>query len=140
MFSLTLRAMQHHLRALLYVSGVVTFAATVIAQTSSAWFGVPLPKGIGDPHRPILEVSALKPAAAIVPPGEEGHRDLAGLAIRKDLETIVGFAKADRARGEQAWGRITGFRGADDTHAWVLQQFKAAGLRDSDTQTYTATA
>jgi len=81
----------------------------------------------------------LQPAPAIVPAGEEGHRDLTGAIIRKDLEAIVGFSKADRARGEKAWGRITGFRGADDTHAWVLQQFKAAGLRDPETQTYTAT-
>ena len=75
----------------------------------------------------------------MVPAGEEKSGDLAGAAIRKDLEAIVGFAKADRARGEKAWGRITGFRGADETHAWVLQQFKAAGLRDTETQAYTAT-
>ena len=74
-----------------------------------------------------------------MPPGEETHRDLTGATIRKDLEAIVGFSKADRARGEKAWGRITGFRAADETHAWVLQQFKAAGLRDAETQTYTAT-
>jgi hypothetical protein len=52
---------------------------------------------------------------------------------------IVGISRADRARGEKAWGRITGFRAADETHAWVLQQFKAAGLRDPQTQTYTST-
>jgi hypothetical protein len=101
--------------------------------------GVPAPRGLGDPHRPILDVSALKPAPAIVPAGEESNRDLVGAAIRRDLEAIVGFAKADRARGEMAWGRITGFLGADETHAWVLQRFKAAGLRDPETQTYTAT-
>jgi hypothetical protein len=39
----------------------------------------------------------------------------------------------------KAWGRITGFRGADETHAWVLQQFRGAGLRDTATQTYDAT-
>jgi hypothetical protein len=106
---------------------------------AATWLGVPLPDGLGDPHKPILDVSARKPAAAVVPAGEEGNRDLAGAAIRKDLEAIVGFARADRARGEKAWGRITGFRAADETHAWVLQQFKAAGLRDAETQTYTAT-
>ena len=106
---------------------------------SSGWFGVPLPRGLSDPHRPILDVSALAPAPAIVPAGEEAHRDLTGALIRKDLEAIVGISKADRARGERAWGRITGFRAADETHAWVLQQFKAAGLGDSETQTYTAT-
>ncbi len=106
---------------------------------SKAWSGVPPPTGLGDPHRPILDVSALTLAPAVVPPGEEGHRELTGLAIRKHLEAIVGIAVADRARGEKAWGRITGFRGADETHAWVLQQFKAAGLRDVATQTYAGT-
>src|SRR5688572_10292050 len=109
------------------------------AQAGSAWFGVPLPAGLGDQHRPILDVSKATPAAAVVPPGEERHRELAGPVIRKHLEAIVGFAVADRARGEKAWGRITGFRGADETHAWVLQQFKSAGLRDVETQTYAGT-
>ena len=98
-----------------------------VNASSGAWFGVPLPAGLGNPHRPILDVSALKPAAAAVPPGEEGYRELAGAAIRGHLEAIIGFSKADRARGEKAWGRITGFRAADETHAWVLQQFQAAG-------------
>jgi hypothetical protein len=111
---------------------IVLFALTL-------WFGVPLPTGLGDPHRPILDVATLRPAPAMIPPGEEGHAELAGGAVRKHLEAIVGISRADRARGEKAWGRITGFRAADETHAWVLQQFKAAGLRDAQTQTYTST-
>jgi len=124
-------------------------AATVVAQqgaerssaapSSAAWFGVRLPAGLGDPHKPILDVSKATPAPAVTPPGEEGNRELTGAAVRKHLEAIVGIARADRARGEKAWGRITGFRAADETHAWVLDQFKAAGLRDPETQTYTAT-
>jgi Peptidase family M28 len=111
---------------------IVLFALTL-------WFGVPLPTGLGDPHRPILDVATVKPAPAMIPPGEEGHAELAGGAVRKHLEAIVGISRGDRARGEKAWGRITGFRAADETHAWVLQQFKAAGLRDPQTQTYTST-
>jgi hypothetical protein len=93
---------------------------------------------LSDPHRPILDVSASRrrrqrcPRAKRPsrshrrghPQGSRGHR--------RHLESRS-------ARGEKAWGRITGFRAADDTHAWVLQQFKAAGLRDAETQTYTAT-
>ena len=132
--------MRHSLNGLLAIAVVAGLAGVTDAQNASnAVFGVTPPKGLGDPHRPILDVSSLKPAAAIVPAGEETHRDLAGATIRRDLETIVGFSKADRARGEMAWGRITGFKGADETHAWVLQQFKSAGLRDTETQTYTAT-
>src|SRR5215510_1351347 len=106
---------------------------------SGAWFGVRLPAGLGDPHRPILDVSKVTPAAAVVPQGEENNRELAGAAVRKHLEAIVGISRADRARGEKAWGRITGFRAADETHAWVLEQFKAAGLHNAETQTYSAT-
>jgi hypothetical protein len=105
----------------------------------ASWFGVPLPAGLGDPHRPILDISGIKLAPAIVPPGEEGQPELTGAAVRKHLEAIVGFSRADRARGEKAWGRITGFRAADETHAWLLEQFKAAGLRNAETQTYPAT-
>jgi hypothetical protein len=109
------------------------------SAAAGAWFGVPLPAGLGDPHRPILDVSTIKPAPALVPPGEQSNTELTGAAVRKHLEAIVGISRADRARGEKAWGRITGFRGADETHSWVLQQFQAAGLRDSKIQTYTAT-
>ncbi len=141
--------MRHPLLVLLGLS--VLTAATVLAQQSAAerssgvqtpsapWFGVRLPAGLGDPHRPILDVSTVKPVAAVVPSGEERHAELTGAAVRKHLEAIVGFSRADRARGEKAWGRITGFRAADETHAWVLQQFKTAGLRDPQMQTYNAT-
>ena len=120
------------------MAAVATTALSVAVTAQSPWFGVPLPPGLSNPHRPILDVSALTPAPAIVPAGEEAHRDLTGALIRKDLETIVAFSKADRAH-QKAWGRITGFRAADETHAWVLRQFTTAGLRDAESQTYTAT-
>src|SRR5262245_30576415 len=135
-------------RMIALVSLSLLATATVIGQKesakradsgSSAWFGVPVPAGLVDPHRPILDVAAIKPAAATVPPGEESYRDLAGSAVRQNLEAIVGISRADRARGEKAWGRITGFRAADETHAWVHEQFESAGLRNAQTQTYNAT-
>jgi hypothetical protein len=118
---------------------VILAVATLRSQGPGPWFGVPLPSGLGDPHRPILDVRKATPPAAVVPPGEEAHRELAGAVIRKHLESIVGFSVADRARGEKAWGRITGFRAADETHAWVLQQFKSAGLLGPQMQTYDGT-
>ena len=132
--------MRHGLTPITLLAGTLLVSIELWAQAPSpAWFGVPVPAGLSDPHRPILDVSSATPAPAVVPAGEQNSRDLAGATIRKDLEAIVGIAQADRARGERAWGRITGFRGADETHAWVLQQFQAAGLRKIETQTYTAT-
>ena len=120
------------------MAAMTTIAVSIGVAAQSPWFGVPLPAGLSDPHRPILDVSALTPAPAIVPAGEETHRDLTGALIRKDLEAIVAYSKADRTH-QKAWGRITGFRAADETHAWVLRQFDAAGLRDTEMQTYAAT-
>ena len=116
--------------------------AGVIAQSerTAPWFGATLPGGLGDPHEPVLAVSSLHPVAAIVPSGEAANHELEGPAVRKHLEAIVGFSVADRGRGEKAWGRITGFRAADETHRWVAQQFTAAGLQDVQVQTYRATA
>ncbi|HKT80269.1 MAG TPA: M28 family peptidase [Vicinamibacterales bacterium] len=108
------------------------------SSSTAAWFGVALPPGLGDPHRAIIDVSAAKPAPAIVPAGEEKNHELEGAAVHKHLEAIVGFSRADQARGEKAWGRITGFPGADATHQWVAEQFKAAGLKNVELQTYTA--
>jgi hypothetical protein len=131
--------MRHSFLAAIALIAALAGGAAAQAPHTSAWFGVPVPHGLGDPHKPILDVTALKPAPPSVPAGEESYRDLVGSNIRRDLEAIVGIAKADRARGEKAWGRITGFRAADETHARVLDQFKAAGLKDPATQTYEAT-
>jgi hypothetical protein len=66
--------------------------ADATGREQTGMLGVAAPKGLGDPHRPILDVSALRPAPAIVPAGEESNRDLVGATIRKDLEAIVGFS------------------------------------------------
>ena len=53
------------------MAAMTTIALSIGVTAQSPWFGVPLPAGLSDPHRPILDVSALTPAPAIVPPGEE---------------------------------------------------------------------
>ncbi len=60
--------------------------------------------------------------------------------IRRDLETIVGFSKQSRAAGDRVWGRVTGFPAAAATHAWVAEQFRAAGLQNVQVQPYEASA
>src|SRR5689334_20632639 len=71
-----------------------------------AWFGLPLPPGLGDPHLPVVNVAGVTPPAPIVPADEGPEPDLAGAAIRKDLETIIGFSQESRAAGNRVWGRI----------------------------------
>jgi hypothetical protein len=131
----------------LIIAGIATVVLVVTAtafaqqgQSAAPWFGLTLPPGLGDPHRPVLDVAAAKTAPALIPAGEEKHADLQGAAIRKHLEAIIGFSKASRARGDKAWGRITGFPAADATHQWVSEQFKAAGLRNVEVQRYDSTA
>ena len=110
----------------------------VQSQGSAAWFGLPLPQGLSDPHRPVVDVRTATPPAARVPGGEERFGDLTGARIQRDLETIVGFSKRSHAAGDKVWGRVTGFPSAAATHAWVAEQFRAAGLQNVQVQPYEA--
>jgi hypothetical protein len=125
----------------LLLSGVLSALAViqVQSQTSVAWFGAALPRGLGDPHRPVVDVRPAAPPAR-VPGGEERYGDLTGARIRRDLETIVGFSKQSRAAGDRVWGRVTGFPAAAATQAWVGEQFRAAGLQNVQVQSYEASA
>jgi peptidase M28-like protein len=107
---------------------------------SAPWLGVAPPSGLGDPHRPVVNVGSASPPAPRVPAGEAAFRDLEGPRIRKDLEAIVGFAKKSRADGNRLWGRIAGFPSETATVEWAAQQFRDAGLRDAAVQPFTASA
>ena len=56
------------------------------AQSAAPWFGVPLPPGLGDPHKPVTDTRTLSPAKAVVPAGEEGYRELEGAAVWNRVE------------------------------------------------------
>ena len=111
------------------------------AQTSTptAWFGVPLPPHLVDPHRPVVETSTAAPRPPLVPTGEEHNTELAGSLIRKDLDTIVGFSQADRAGGAKAWGRITGTPSAAAAMTWAAGRLRDAGLQKVEVQPYEGT-
>jgi hypothetical protein len=125
-------------------AGLAVFAQT--PQFTAPWFGLTLPPGLGDPHRPVVDVVnvvnvlgvTLPPAR--VPPGEERHRDLEGARIREDIVAIVGFSKESLAAGDRVWGRVTGFPAAAATMTWVERQFKDAGLQNVAVQQYNASA
>jgi hypothetical protein len=108
-------------------------------QASTAWFGLALPPGLGDPHQPVVNVAGVTAPSVNVPPGEGPDPDFAGPTIRKDLEQIISFSKESRAAGNRVWGRITGFPSAVAVTSWVAQQFKAAGLSSVEVQKYDGT-
>jgi hypothetical protein len=108
------------------------------ALASDAWFGLALPKGIGDPHAPVIDVRQARVPPARIPPGEGWNRELEGARIREDVATIVGFSRASRASGERVWGRVTGFPSARKTIEWSAEQLKRAGLQQVEVQEYAA--
>ena len=105
-------------------------------QRPTAWFGVHLPPRVGDV--PAVVVGARAPRPVSLPEGESSASELTGAAIRRDLETIVGFSKESRRSKEvgsgQLWGRISGLRSSADTIAWAVAQFRAAGIMDAKLQ------
>jgi hypothetical protein len=121
--------------ALLACAASLTFAQ---APRQTAWFGVPLPMAPG--HEPAVIVGDRGVRPAVVPAGEERHTELAGAAIRADVDTIVGFSKESRATREigagQLWGRIAGFPSATKTVAWAAEQFRKAGIADVRVQSF----
>src|SRR5687767_5459691 len=94
---------------------------------SAAWFGLSLPP---DDAVVAVKVGARPPRPAEPPATGE----LNGAAIKRDVETIVGFARESRASKEvgngQMWGRIAGFPSSDKTIDWALDQFRRAGITD----------
>ena len=125
--------------ALCLIAGLAGGAAQS-PGAGAPWLGVPLPPGVGDPHRPVVTVAGITPAAVPLQEGDRGKRELDGARIRRDLEAIVGFSRQSRTAGDRVWGRVTGFPAAAATIAWAADQFRAAGLTDVAVQTYEASA
>ncbi len=136
-----------NLRWVLLAAGVMALAAsghTLYGQGSGAWFGLPLPPGLGDPHKPVVPMASVSGIGTVlrarVPSGEGLFRELQGATIKRDVETIVGFSRQSRAAGNKVWGRVTGFPSAVATMSWVAEQFTAAGLNNVLVQQYEGTA
>ena len=120
---------------LILLSAVLVGGAVASAQPSrqttvgsAAWFGLALPP-------PAADTAAVKVGARPPRPTEPGSAtELNGANIKRDVETIVGFARESRASKEigngQMWGRVAGFPSGDRTVDWALDQFRKAGLAD----------
>jgi hypothetical protein len=109
------------------------------ATATPAWFGVTLPQPPGT--APAVKVGARPPRPAAAPATADR---LEGDAIKRDVETIVGFARAARQSkevgGGQMWGRIAGFPSSDRTVDWAIDQFRRAGITDVRRQSITQDA
>jgi hypothetical protein len=113
------------------------------ATRNSAWFGVTPSPGFQPDVPPVLLGTDYGPRPAAIPAGEEGHRSLEGQAIRRDLETIVGFSKWSRETKEvgtgQLWGRITGLPSGERTMDWVERRLREAGVPRIERQRFDQT-
>jgi hypothetical protein len=120
---------------LILVSAALVCAAGASAQPnrqasigSEAWFGLALPP-------PAAVTVAVKVGVRPPRPTEPASAsELNGANIKRDVETIVGFARESRASKEigngQMWGRVAGFPSSDRTVDWALDQFRKAGIAD----------
>ena len=103
------------------------------AGKDGPWFGVTLPPKAA--AAPAVKIGTRPPRPAMP---DTASPEFNGAAIRADVETIVGFARAAGTGKEigtgQMWGRIAGFPSSDKTVAWAVEQFRKAGITDVRTQ------
>jgi Peptidase family M28 len=106
------------------------------ARKDGPWFGVTLPAPASS--APAVKVGSRPPRPTAAEPGTP---EFGGAAIKADVEKIVGFARAARAKNEvgsgQMWGRIAGLPSSDATVEWAVGEFRKAGITDVKTQPIT---
>src|SRR5262245_34447556 len=73
-------------------------AARARRSANGPWFGLTPPTGPAS--EPAVIVGQRAPHPVTLPPGEAAAPELAGAAIRADLEQIVGFSKESRTTKE----------------------------------------
>jgi hypothetical protein len=91
-----------------------------------------------------VRVGERPPRPSVAPADDPASPDLDGSRIRADVDTIVSFAKASRARREfgsgQMWGRVSGFPSGAETTAWAASEFRRAGITSVHVQPIAADA
>jgi hypothetical protein len=110
--------------------------AAAQAHKEGPWFGLTLPPPSG--KEPAVIVGERPARPVVLPTGEPVAPELSGAALRKDLETIVGFSKESRATKElgssQIWGRVSGYPSSIKATNWAAEEFKKAGIKDVKVQ------
>ena len=92
------------------------------------WFGLTLPPSA---PAPAVTVGARPPRPVT---GASADPEFNGDAIKRDVDTIVSFARNKEVGSGQMWGRIAGFPSSDRTVEWAVEQFRKAGIGEVKTQ------
>jgi len=113
-------------------------AAMPIAADDGAWFGTSVPPGVSDPRKPVMkydDVFAPVPVHFAHRPGR-GDELLDGAALKKDHRKIVGFSLESLDAGDKVWGRRAATPAFMHVIEWTVNEFKAAGLKDANVESY----
>jgi hypothetical protein len=116
--------------------------AIPIAAESPAWFGTPLPPPLSDVRKPVMKYDDAFPPLPVHFAHRPGKSDelLDGALLKADQKKIVGFSLESLDAGEKLWGRRAGTPSFTHTIEWVVEAFKAAGLKDAKVETYAVPA
>ncbi|HEV2984424.1 MAG TPA: M28 family peptidase [Vicinamibacterales bacterium] len=125
------------LRLSLFLLLIVPAAMPGAAQ-SGAWFGTPLPPAVSDPRKPIMNHNDVFAPVPVQLAHRNGRHDelLDGAVLKADHRKIVGFSLESLAAGDTVWGRRAATPAFMHTLEWTVNEFKAAGLKDANVETY----
>ena len=99
------------------------------------------PAALSDPRKPVMkydDVFAPVPAHFVHRPGRSDEL-LDGAALKNDHRKIVGFSLESLEAGDKLWGRRAATPAFMHTIEWIVNEFKAAGLKDAKVETYAVT-
>ncbi|MGD1093025.1 MAG: M28 family peptidase [Bryobacteraceae bacterium] len=107
------------------------------AQTGP-WFGTPLPPGLSDPTKPVMNYQASFAPLPVNFKHVPGRHDeiLDGAALKKNHEKIISFSLESFAAGDKVWGRRATTPAFQHVVEWTVNEFKAAGLKDAKVESF----
>jgi hypothetical protein len=108
---------------------------------SPAWLSTPLPPPLSDPTKPVVKYDdVFAPLATNFPRSDTREVPLDGAALKRDMKTIVGFSLESYAAGDKLWGRRASTPAFFHAMDWAAEQFKAAGIADTNVEKFAVTA
>src|SRR5689334_10748943 len=118
------------MRSLVLAAAIVASSIALSAQ-NAAWFGTPLPPGLSDPRKPIMQYDDAFPPLPVAFAHRPGRFDelLDGAVLKRDQKKIVGFSLESLGAGDTVWGRRASTPSFHHTIEWIVSELKAAGLK-----------